>query len=412
MVFANTTASPGTRGRPLQHPAFRWYLFGTSVSQLGNSVAPVALAFAVLSFSGSTYDLGLVLTARSVPLVVFLLIGGVVADRFPRTTVLIVANAGAGLTQGVSAFLLITGRAGIGALVGLAALNGALGAFSLPAMRGIVPRLVQPDERQRANALLGLSRSAAQVLGPALSGAMFAVVGGGWAVAVDAATFACAACCALMLPRTSAKPARGRRGPWADLREGWSTFHGISWLWKAVCSLCIANLLVAGTWGVLGPAIAATTIGAGAWGLVLGARAVGLFLTTALVYRIRIARLLLVAQVGFAVTALPLLALGLWPALPVLLVTSFAAGLGSGVFSPVWQTLLQDQIPEHQLSRVSAYDDLGASLAVPLGQVLAGPVAGALGEQPTAAWAGVAFLIAVLAPLASRSVREVRALSQ
>lgn len=407
MALADTPV----RGGPLWHAAFRWYFAGTSVSQLGNSAAPVALAFAVLGLSGSALDLGLVLAARSVPLVVFLLIGGAVADRFPRATVLVAGNAGAALTQAASAALLITGWAEVATLAGLAALNGAVSAFTVPATRGIVPQLVRPDERQRANALLGLSRSAAQVLGPALAGGMVAAGGGGWAVAVDAATFGFAACCALRLPRTSPAPACGRRSTWVDLREGWTTFRSVTWLWTAVCSLCVANLLVAGAWGVLGPAIAATTVGASAWGLVLGARAAGLFLTGALIYRMRISRPLLVGQVCFATTALPLLALGLWPALPVLVVASFAAGLGSGVLSPVWQTLLQDRVPEHQLSRVTAYDDLGVSLAIPLGQVLAGPMAGVLGERPTAAWAGVVFLLAVLAPLASRSVREVRGLN-
>jgi MFS family permease len=400
-----------TTDGPLRHAAFRWYFAGTTVSQLGSSVAPVALAFAVLDLTGSVFDLGLVLAARSLPLVVFLLVGGAVADRFPRAVVFVIANTGAALSQGAVAVLLISGRAEISLLAALAAVNGVLSAFTMPAMRGIVPQLIPPGGRQRANALLGLSRSAAQVLGPAVSGVVVAYAGSGWAVAIDAATFGFAASCALRLPRVSATRSGTRGSTWTDLREGWTTFRGMNWLWISVCSLCVANLLVAGAWGVLGPVVAATTVGAGGWGLALAARAIGLFVSGAVVYRVRISRLLLVGQLCFTTTALPLFALGWYPVLPALLITSLASGLGSGVLSPAWQTLLQDRIPEHQLSRVTAYDDLGATIAIPLGQVLAGPAAGILGAQATAAWAGAVFLLAVLTPLGFRSVREIRAVT-
>ena len=118
---------------PLKHDDFRWFFSGQSVSLFGSAMVPVALAFAVLDASGSTSDLGVVLASRMIPLLAFLLIGGAVADRFSRRTVLVAANLGSGLTQGAVAAVLLTGHYNLGAVTALEFLNGVLAAFSTPA---------------------------------------------------------------------------------------------------------------------------------------------------------------------------------------------------------------------------------------------------------------------------------------
>lgn len=176
-----------SRTGPLRLRAFRWFFAGRLASLTGSAMTPVALAFAVLDASGRIGDLAVVLAAQSVPMLVLLLVGGVVADRVPRGAVLVVANTGAGLTQAATAYVLVGGGYALGTVVVLVALNGACAAFTMPALSGIVTELVPAGGLQRANSLLAVSRGAVRVVGPGLAGIVVATAGGGWALAVDAA---------------------------------------------------------------------------------------------------------------------------------------------------------------------------------------------------------------------------------
>ncbi len=144
---------------PLSSARVRWYFAGRTTSVLGTTIAPIALAFAVLDISDSASDLGWVLAARSVPMAVFLLFGGVVADRFSRSTVLQVSHLLSALTQAAVGLLLITGAAEIWSLLVLEALNGTMVAFTFPAMFGVAPLVVERRSLQQANVLLGFSRN-------------------------------------------------------------------------------------------------------------------------------------------------------------------------------------------------------------------------------------------------------------
>ncbi|MFC6342179.1 MFS transporter, partial [Nocardioides hankookensis] len=170
---------------PLREPRFRWYFLSRSVNLAGTTMAPVALAFAVLHVSDSPGALGLVLAAHSIPQVVFLLLGGVVADRLGRTLVIQLANVGAGISQGLLAILLLSGHAQLWHFVVLSAINGTLSAMNLPALAGIVPALVPRAQLQPANVLLSMMRNALAILGPSVSAALVVTVGPGWALAVD-----------------------------------------------------------------------------------------------------------------------------------------------------------------------------------------------------------------------------------
>ncbi|MEV4442020.1 MFS transporter, partial [Streptomyces sp. NPDC049577] len=214
----------------LHHAGFRRFFAGQLVSLLGSSMAPVALAFAVLDASGRrTGDLGVVLAARMVPLLVFLLIGGATADRLSRRTVLVAANLGSALTQGAVAALLLTGHYALLPVAGLELLNGILAAFTTPALRGLLPELVGKSRLRQANALLGSVRNATKILGPSASGLLVVAAGGGPALAFDALTYLVAAGCLARLPLAAGTPPRSA-SLLADIREGWAEFRRIRWV--------------------------------------------------------------------------------------------------------------------------------------------------------------------------------------
>jgi MFS family permease len=321
---------------PLRSRNFAWYYASRFVNTLGSMMASIALTFAVLDITDSASALGQVLAARTIPMVVLLLYGGVISDRLPRTLVLQVSNVASAATQGAIALLVLTGTAELWSLILLSVVNGAVSAISFPAMASVMPQLVAREDLQPANALMSLSRNGLTVLGPTL-GALFVVtVGSGWALAIDAATWVLSAL--LLLPVRI--PPRERSGEPSstlrELREGWDFFRSTTWLWVIVLAFGALNALLSGAWSTLGPVVAQETIGRQHWGFVLSAEAAGLLTMSVLMLRIPLQRPLMWGMVGTFFLGLPMLALGIHPHTPTLVVVSFLGGAGIEVFAIGW----------------------------------------------------------------------------
>ncbi|MFF3404071.1 MFS transporter [Streptomyces sp. NPDC002659] len=392
---------------PWQSVDFKWYYAGTVTSWLGSSMAPVALAFAVLAISESSAALGLALAARSVPFVVFLIIGGALADRLPRSRLLKFSNLGSAITQGIVAVLLLCGSTNLSLIIVLELANGAITAFTTPATAGIVPELVDASSRHRANSVLSGSRSAIRIAGGTTAGIMVATAGGGWAIALDAASFLFAAFCMtrMQLPQHKSTPPASLL---TDIRDGWAVFRATTWVWVGSLTVCIANCIQTGIWTVLGPTTAEHTIGAAAWGMVLSAGAVGILASSAVMYRMRVRYLLRFGHLCLTLGAIPLITLGLHPDVHSLIITSFAGGLGIGALNIAWDTSMQTHVPTDALSRVSAFDNLGAYIAMPIGQIAAGPLATSAGTPRVEVLGGILFALMALLPLAVPAVRTLR----
>lgn len=391
---------------PLREGNFRWYFAARLVNLLGTTMAPVALTFAVLDLNDSPSALGQVLAANSIPLVIFLLIGGVIADRFDRTTVLQVTNIGAGLTQAAIAALVLTDRAELWHLIVLTAVNGTLAAASFPALLSLVPSLVPRSQLQPANVLLSMQRAGLAIIGPSVSAILVATVGAGVALAIDAATWLAAALLLTRVHIPSRPPLPQKSSVLADLREGWGVFTGHTWLWVIVLAFGLMNAIHMGAWFTLGPAVAKDTIGETGWGYVLSAEAVGLLVMTLVMARFRLRRPLLAGMLGMSVFAVPMIIMGSDPVLPLLVVAAFAAGLGVEVFSLGWNLAMQENIEERMLSRAYSYDALGSFVAIPIGQLTFGPLGEAFGAQRVILVGGFVYVAIALATLASRSVRR------
>jgi MFS family permease len=395
---------------PFRSAAFRYLFLGRLVSYLGTAIAPVAIAFAVLDLTGSAGDLGLVLAARSLPMVAFVLAGGVVADRLPRQLVLVAANGLSAVTQAIVATLLLTGNASIGSLMALEALNGASSAFLFPAVAGITPQTVTPTLLQQANASLRLGQNAAFISGSAVAGFLVAAVGSGWSLAVDAATYALGAVLLsrIRLSRGDRIEAAGTTTAWADLREGWTEFRTRTWVWVVVVQFMFVNVALACGFTTLGPVIADDTVGRRVWGLVLAAQAGGMILGGLLALRVRPVRPLRFGVISAALIVPLLAALAFAPqALPLVLCAA-AAGVGIEVFSVAWDLSLQQHIPPDRLSRVASYDVLGSFVFIPVGYVVAGPLSDVFGVTTTVAACAAIALVATLASLSVRDVWSLR----
>lgn len=391
---------------PLRDRRFRWYFASRAVDMVGDFMGHIALAFAVLEVSDSPSALGAVLAAHSIPMVAFLLIGGVLADRFGRTLIIQLSNITAGLTQLAIAALVLSGHAEIWQLVVLTAINGVAAAANQPALAGLLPQLAPKGSLQQANVLNGLLRNIALVFAPALGGALVVGVGAGWAIAVNGITYLVAA--ALLVPiKLPPPPARAdRAGVLEDLRTGWTFFRGTTWLWVIVLAFGVLNALSSGGNGTLGPAYAkASAIGVGGWALIVSAGACGLVLTYLILLRVPLRRPLLWGMLGCSLHGAPMIALGLTDQLWIVVVAAFVGGAGIEIFGLGWDLAMQEHVPADMLSRVYSYDMLGSFIAIPVGQLAFGPLGAAFGLQHVILAAGLAYFTIALATLASRSVR-------
>jgi len=394
---------------PLREREFRLLFAGRTTSLVGSAIAPVALAFAVLDLTGSKTDLGLILACREIPLLLFLLVGGIIADRLPRNRVMMSANVVSAFAQGSIAALLITGNAEVWHLAALAAVNGGASAFFFPASAGVIPQTVPAPILQQANALLALALNSAMIGGAALAGFLVAAFGPGWAIAVDAGTYALSAGLVALMRVPALAPDK-RPHFLSDLGVGWREFRSRTWLWVIVLQFSLLLMVTMGAFSVLGPVVADEELGgAKAWGLILTAQAAGLVAGGLLGLRFRPRRMLVAATLGILVIPAPLVALGFPLGVPAIAAVAFVAGVGNEVFGLLWHTTMQQEVPADKLSRVYSFDALGSIGLVPVGYAVAGPVAEAVGVRATlwgAAAVGAAVTLSVLL------VRDVRTLER
>jgi MFS family permease len=372
----------------------------------GNAVAPIALAFAVLDLTGSALDLGIVVGGRSITTIVFILIGGVVADRLPRSVVMVASSTLAAASQAAVAALVLTHTATIPLLLGLSCVNGLVSAFAFPAVSALVPQTVNDDERTQANALNRLGSNAAMILGAALGGLLVAGVGPGWGLAVDSATFLVSAVLfGLVRVKDHRAPSSEGARMLTELREGWREFVSRPWVWIVVLGFTFFNMAEQGALNVIGPTVADASFGRTVWGLVLAAETAGGVIGALIAMRVRVRRLLLLGIVCCVAPPTLLVALALTPVASVLIPAALLTGLAIEQFSIAWEVSIQEHIPADKLARVYSYDALGSLLGIPVGQILAGPLAVALGASPALLIASGIGGLAVLGMLASRSVR-------
>lgn len=386
---------------------FGWFFAGRTVDLAGSSMTTVALALAVLQASGRVGDLGVVLAANMVPTLALLLVGGAVADRVSRRSLLIAASLASAATMGAMAVTLIADHYDLITVAALSLVNGAVSAFTSPALRGIVPELVDHQDLQRANALLASSRNAVRIVAPTAAGIIVATAGGGWALALDALTYALAALAFTRVPGGSRSPSADN-ALWRDLVEGWSVFRSRRWVVLMAISFALINAFNVGPWNVLGPMVVSQHSGPLGWGTVLSVRAIGLLIMSVLAIKMVLRHPLRDGRIWGALAGLPLLAIGFSGEAWIVALSAFIGGLGFTVAAITWETALQASVPRESLSRVAAYDDLLSYLAIPISQVVVGPLAQAYGASQVSIACGVAYILASLFPLASREIRNTR----
>jgi MFS family permease len=379
---------------------------------VGDRLVIVALALFVTDLTGSATDVGLVLGAQTLPLVAFLLVGGVWADRLPRAALMIATDVARAALHALLAVLIFTGLVEIWQLVIIEALFGTAEAFFRPAYTGLLPRTVPEAEIQEAQAISNITSNLAELTGPALATALVIGVGAGWAFALDAATFAVSAAFTTRVRTADAPPpADERRTVLAELAEGFGHVRTRPWVWVTVAVFALAVPLGYAPLFVLGPTVAEDGYDSAAlFGIVTtlfgaGALAGGLAgLRWRPHYPMRAAFLVLAAWPVLVV------AFGAIAPVAVVVVLAVATGVGFALFDVWWNTAMAERIPPQALSRVSSYDWMGSLILLPVGFLVAGPIAEATSAEAVLIAGGILTAAVLALGLVPRGTRRLRRL--
>jgi predicted MFS family arabinose efflux permease len=393
----------------LRERDFRLLFAARTISFLGTNLAPIAVAFAVLDLHGSKTDIGLAFAAWTVAQISTLVVGGVVADRLPRRAVMIGSDTASFCLRATMGVLLVSGHARIWELVVLQACGGCAVAFHSPATSGLVPQTVRQDQLQQANGLMAIARYAAFPLGAAIGGGLVATIGAGYALLLDACTYGASALLLARMRLAGAARSVGATNFVRELRDGWRAFTEHTWIWLLTCWISLYFLVTYAPFFVLGPYVAKHQLGGVmGWTEIVTGEAIGSLLGGLVGLRIRPLRSLVVIGALFGLTAVQSVLLALHAPAPAIACAALGAGFAFSFGTVVWETSVQQLVAPDKLSRVSAYNWMGAMAFLPLGYALAGPVADMIGISATL-WIGAAWIVVTTAAvLCVPSVRDFR----
>ncbi|MGH3302750.1 MAG: MFS transporter [Streptosporangiaceae bacterium] len=403
--------APLTRRLPvLRIRDFRLLLADRVLAPASVAFSMVGVSFAVLDQThGSTASLSYVLAAQIAPSLIFAVVGGVVADRIAPQRVIIAGNVLMAIGEGTFGIVVLTGHPRLWQMIALESLTGTGMAVFYPASSALLPRVVPADLLQEASAVSRLAMNGALMGGAVVAGFVVAAVGPGWALATCGAGMFGTVPLMLALRVTAAERTR-QAGLYRELREGWAEFRSRTWLWVIVAQFAVVLMAWYGGFSVLGPVIARAHLGGpAAWGTITGAESLGLVVGGLISLRFSPRRpMLCVVLIGGSIAITPLALAMLWP-VPVICATAFALGLLMEIMMVQWTVALARNIPPGKLARVSSYDALGSVMAMPVGALLAGPLAAWVGVPATEYGGAALILVASALALLPRDIRTLRA---
>lgn len=390
---------------------FRALLLSRIISNIGNGMAPVALAFGVLDMpGGNAGSLSIVTGAHMVPLVAFMLVGGAIADRFGRARLVGTSDIIGSIFVAISALSFLTHHPSIPLLAFNGFVFGILNAIWYPAFTGLTPQVVPKDRLQSANSLLGLGGNLAFTIGSAIAGIVVAAVGSGWAMMVDALSFFIAGSLVFSLRHLDRLPRDiedENPGMLSQMKDGWREFSSRFWIVITVVSFAFFHPAFEGFLAVIAPVQVKESMGGSRdMGFMLAGWGVGGLLGTLVALRFHVRRPLFLACGVMPLVSIWIFSLVFPAPLVVCVLAAVLGGIAIDVFYANWLTTLQTHVPEESMSRVGAYDAFGSMVLAPVGLFVAGPFTHAVGPRTALITVGTVALVASLVPLLSREVRS------
>ena len=386
------------------------FYFARFISNFGNGMSPIALAFGILHLpNGDANLLGLVLGATTVAMLVMSPFGGVLADKFGRIRAVALADLVAATGLFVQVAYFATGNVPIIVLLIVNINFGLMWGIFWPAMSGVLPALVPDEHLQKTNSVNNLFSNGAIILGAAVGGIIVAGWGSAWALAIDAATFVVGGVLLFSFRHVSAKSAPNENSMFDDLIHGWKIFMSYRWIVIGVFGFSFVILAWAAGENVLGPLIALEEFnGAKSWSLVLTFEGIGLVIGSLIGMRIKIKyplRFLLI--ISFSIS-LYMWSMARPQSIWFIAFCALLWGITIDLWTTIWSTAMAREVPREALSRVSSFDAMGTMLLRPVGLAIAGPLSMAIGLSNTLYALAIFSAILILGMLATPTMRNMQ----
>jgi MFS family permease len=381
-------------------------------SAVGDGMVLAILPFAIRAMGGSDSQFGIALAVQALTMALLLLPAGAIGDRLNRRGVVVAADLMRFGARGAFAVLLIAGEATFWQLLLVQALNGAGTALFNTTMGGFVPEVFgQESPLQKINGLRVLALSLGLTVGPAIGGLIYASSGAAPAFATDALTFLASAALICRLPTafaaTTSRPAR-LGALIRDVKEGWDAFRAIHWYWRVATEFAVINTLVFAPFFVIGPHVAAQSLGgSSAWAAILAGLGAGELIGALVAIAWEPKRPLLFATSAVAVWMLPLLLLAVLAPVSVLAAAAILAGGSFAMFDAIWETAKQTRTPPRLRARLGSFDQLGSLGLVPLGYLLGVAMLGLLGATTALLAAASILIAAIVVAIADPAIRGI-----
>ena len=393
-----------------QFPYIKRFYFARFISNFGNGMSPIALAFGILNLpEGDANMLGLVLGSTTVAMLIMSPFGGVLADKIGRVKAVAFADLIASVGLFVQVAFFATGEVPLIVLLLVNINFGLMWGIFWPAMSGVLPALVPDEHLQGTNSVNNFFSNGAIILGAAVGGIIVAGWGATWALAIDAATFTIGGIVLLTFRHVSPASGQTENTMFDDLIHGWKIFISFRWILIGVLGFSFIILAWAAGENILGPLIALKEFnGAKSWSLVLTFEGIGLLIGSVIGLKIKLKyplRFLLITSFSIS---LYMWSMAKPQSIWFIAFCALLWGITLDLWITIWSTAMAREVPREALSRVAAFDAMGSMLLRPVGLAIAGPLSMAIGISETLHFFAIFTAVLVIAMLATPAMRNMQ----
>jgi MFS family permease len=392
----------------LAHKYVKRLFIARFISNYGNGLGPIAIAFGVLALpNGSANLLGIALGSTAVCFLLMAPFGGVIADKYGRARMVGLTDMLAGLVLFIQVYFFAIGDVPLLVLILVNGAFGLLWGVFWPAFAGVLPSVLPEEALQKGNAINSLVANAGIILGAASAGFLVSGFGAATALAIDAISFFVSGVMIFTFRHVTPRAEVTENTVFDDLKHGWQVFRSFRWIVVIVVSFSFIVMCWAAAESVLGPLIALEHFnGPKSWSLVITAESAGLIVGALIALKIKPKYPMRFLMLSSFTITFYIWTMAKPQSLALIAFGAFLFGITLDLWGTLWSTALQRKVPRDSLSRVSSFDAMGSMIFKPVGLAIAAPLSVLFGiDNFLLILAGITA-VAILLPLFDPTVRN------
>jgi len=392
----------------LAHKYVKRLFIARFISNFGNGMGPIALAFGILALpNGSGNMLGFVLGTTTVVFLLMAPFGGVIADKYGRARMVGLTDMAAGAVLFIQVFYFAKGDVPLAILLITNGFFGLMWGIFWPAFSGLMPAVLPEEGLQKGNALNAFMTNAGVISGAAVAGILIDIFGVAFTLAIDAASFFISGLMIFTFRHLTPRAQKTENTMLDDLLHGWKVFLSFRWIVIIVGAFSFIVMCWAAAENVLGPLIALEHFnGAKSWSFVISAESAGLIVGSLIAIKVKPKYPMRFLMISSFTITFYIWSLAKPQSLLLIAFGAFLFGITLDLWGTLWSTALQRKVPRDSLSRVSAFDAMGSMMFRPVGLAIAAPLSTLVGIENFLQILAAITVVAIVVPLLDPQVRN------